>query len=102
MTEDPVDAVEPDGSASSEAAAVTPRGAEATAEQTAQSELDLGVVPTGSAVVDDALRPLESLGERPVAEHAEAYEQVLADLTETMRDPAAGRPTDAGEPTVPR
>jgi hypothetical protein len=49
-----------------------------------QSELDLGVVSTGAADVDAALRPLETLTERPVSEHAEVYEQVLASLASTM------------------
>lgn len=60
---------------------------------TAQSELDLGVVSTGSAEIDHALRPLESLNERPVADHADAYEQVLGDLTAAMSDPAATPPS---------
>ena len=63
-----------------------PRVAEAPVRPTAQSELDLGVVSTGSAEIDGALRPLESLDERAVAEHAEAYEQVLADLTAAMSE----------------
>lgn len=55
-----------------------------------QSELDLGVVSTGAADVDAALRPLESLTERAVSEHPEVYEQVLASLASTMApaDPA--------------
>lgn len=54
----------------------------------AQSELDLGVVPTGSAEVDAALRPLDQLAERAVAEHAAVYEQVLDALATTMTSPA--------------
>ena len=53
-------------------------------EETAQSELDLGVVSTGSADVDRALRPLDGLAERPVADHAEIFDQVLGELAETM------------------
>ncbi len=68
-------------------------------ERTAQSELDLGVVSTGSAVVDEALRPLESLGDRPVADHAEAYERVLSDLTEAMSDPAPAQNHDSDRST---
>jgi hypothetical protein len=53
-------------------------------DEAAQSELDLGVVSTGSADVDRALRPLDGLAERPVADHTEVFEQVLGDLAETM------------------
>lgn len=59
-----------------------------TTDAAGQSELDLGVVPTGSPEVDAALRPLDQLAERSVAEHAAVYEQVLDALTETMM-PAA-------------
>jgi hypothetical protein len=68
--------------------------AEATTDDTAQSELDLGVVSTGSAQVDAALQPLESLGEREVSSHADVFEQVLADLSATMSAEPAG-PDDA-------
>ncbi|MCZ3387792.1 MAG: hypothetical protein LH645_01430 [Actinomycetia bacterium] len=57
------------------------------AEEAAQSELDLGVVSTGSADVDRALRPLDGLAERPVADHAEIFDQVLGELAETMTGP---------------
>lgn len=53
-----------------------------------QSELDLGVVPTGSAEVDAALRPLDQLAERAVGEHAAVYERVLDALTTTMTSTA--------------
>ncbi len=58
--------------------------ADPNAETTAQSELDLGVVSTGSADVDRALRPLDGLAERSVAEHAAIFDEVLGELTETM------------------
>lgn len=63
-----------------------------------QSELDLGVVSTGAADVDAALRPLASLAEHPVSEHAEVYEQVLGSLASTMApaDPAA-QPLDGDD-----
>ena len=109
MTQEPVDAHDRVNAEAAEAAgqladaavddAVAPRAAEAGAERTAQSELDLGVVSTGSAMVDDALRPLESLGEHPVADHAEAYERVLADLTEAMSDPASAQIHDSDRST---
>ncbi len=57
---------------------------EPAADETAQSELDLGVVSTGSAEVDAALHPIESLTERDVAAHPEVFEQVLTDLSRTM------------------
>lgn len=79
--------------------AVVQRAADSPTERTAQSELDLGVVSTGSTVVDEALRPLESLGDRPVAEHAEAYERVLGDLTEAMSDPAPPENDDSDRST---
>lgn len=75
------------------------RPADSSAERAAQSELDLGVVSTGSAVVDNALRALESLGERSVADHAEAYEQVLDDLTDAMNDPASAHVHDPDRST---
>ncbi len=64
-----------------------------------QSELDLGVVSTGAADVDAALRPLEALTERPVSEHAEVYEQVLESLASTMAAPveSAGTPIAGGD-----
>lgn len=54
------------------------------ADETAQSELDLGVVSTGSATVDAALRPVEQLADREVAAHPDVFEEVLADLSRTM------------------
>jgi len=65
----------------------TERSTDQTAEETAQSELDLGVVSTGSADVDRALRPLDGLAERSVADHAEIFDQVLGELAETMTGP---------------
>ncbi len=67
-------------------------------DATAQSELDLGVVPTGSAAVDRALVPLEDLTESPVAGHPDIYEQVLTDLAATMSGPAASAAVAPGEP----
>lgn len=54
------------------------------AQSEVQSELDLGVVSTGSPDVDAALQPLDQLAERPVAEHPEVYDRVLEALTATM------------------
>ena len=54
-----------------------------------QSELDLGVISTGAPDIDRALTPLEGLGERPVSEHPEVYEQVLGELSATMADHTA-------------
>jgi hypothetical protein len=51
-----------------------------------QSQLDLGVISTGAANVDQALRGLENIAERPVDEHAEIYEAVLGGLTAAMDD----------------
>lgn len=83
MTEDRAE-VPPDPKVQDEVTPVAPRA-------DGQSELDLGVVSTGAADVDAALRPLASLAERPVSEHAEVYEQVLESLASTMApaDPAA-------------
>ncbi|MEO8106588.1 MAG: hypothetical protein ABI720_04655 [Actinomycetes bacterium] len=102
MTQGPQDAVNPERPVEGADPVVGPRTAERAGEQTAQSELDLGVVSTGSPQVDNALRRLESLGERPVADHVEAYEQVLADLTETMSDPVAVPARADGAPNTPR
>jgi len=51
-----------------------------------QSQLDLGVISTGAADVDQALRALENVSERPVDEHAGVYEAVLGGLTAAMDD----------------
>lgn len=59
-------------------------GGEASADE--QSELDLGVISTGAPDIDSALSPLEGLGERPVSEHPEVYEQVLGELSATMAE----------------
>lgn len=69
------------------------RGEHAETEQE-QSELDLGVVSTGSAPVDQALGLLETVAERPIGEHPAVFEQVLADLSSTMADgtPAGTEP----------
>ena len=80
-----------------------PRDADALAaaparDATGQSELDLGVVPTGSAAVDRALAPLEDLPESPVADHPDIYERVLTDLAATMSGPAASAALAPGEP----
>jgi hypothetical protein len=45
-----------------------------------QSELDLGVVPTGDDRVDQALRSLEQLVGQPVEEHPAVYETVHQQL----------------------
>lgn len=73
--------------------------APAPAGRTSQSELDLGVVSTGSAAIDRALRPMEPLAESPVSEHADAYEQVLADLTGAMSDTPGPTSTDDDDST---
>ena len=51
-----------------------------------QSELDLGVVPTGDVRVDAALAALEGLPERPVDEHPEVYESVHRQLQAALAD----------------
>ena len=80
-------------------AAPTPvTGGDASADE--QSELDLGVISTGVPDIDRALTPLEGLGERPVPEHPEVYEQVLGELSATMAEnPVDDRDaTDASAP----
>ena len=66
-------------------------------DEVEQSELDLGVISTGTMVVDHALAPLEGLGALPVAEHPEVFERVLGDLSATMAEGVAdeGSPRDA-------
>ena len=79
-------------------------------QEGAQSELDLGVLSTGSADVDRALAPLEGLAEREVSAHPEVFEQVLDELAQTMTggteagtEPAARvRLTPAAAPMVRR
>jgi len=86
MTSEPVDQ------------AARPHEPDQGAEEVAQSELDLGVVSTGSVAVDRALSPLDGLAERPVADHAEIFDQVLGELAETMTGPE-GAP--GGSPIEP-
>jgi hypothetical protein len=66
-------------------------------DEAGQSELDLGVISTGTPVVDRALAPLEGLGEIPVPQHSEVFERVLSDLSATMAEGVAdeGSPSDA-------
>lgn len=59
---------------------------DAAAEKAAQSELDLGMLPTGSADVDRALLPLDGLADRAVADHTNVFEEILQGLTATMTD----------------
>ena len=68
-----------------------------TSDEVEQSELDLGVISTGTVVVDHALAPLEGLGALPVADHPEVFERVLGDLSATMAEGVAdeGSPRDA-------
>ena len=56
------------------------------ADRAEQSELDLGVVSTGSPEVDQALTPIEGLAERGVSDHPEIFEPVLDGLTATMTE----------------
>ena len=66
-----------------------------------QSELDLGVISTGSGPVDQALKPLEKLGAQPVSEHPAVFEQVLTDLSATMSDGTTGTTSgDTAEPSA--
>jgi hypothetical protein len=71
--------------------AITPTasstGRAPTAEPADQSELDLGVISTGSPAVDEALQPLESLAEVPVGDHPEVLERVLGELSATLSAP---------------
>lgn len=73
---------------------------EQSADAAAQSELDLGVVSTGSPEVDRALEPLESLADQPVANHAETFERVLGDLAETMTGPGVPSSGAAVDPAA--
>lgn len=75
-----------------EAAPAAPEQPETGRPETKQSELDLGMVSTGSADVDHALHPLDAVGDRPVAEHPEIFDRVLGDLTETMTNTAPAAP----------
>lgn len=51
-----------------------------------QSELDLGVVPTGDARVDAALTQLNGLVDRPVDDHPAVYERVHQQLQAALAD----------------
>lgn len=71
------------GSVSSAAPSVASRP-EVSRSSDEQSELDLGVISTGSPSIDRALSPIEGLGDHPVVDHPEVYEQVLAELSAAM------------------
>lgn len=45
-----------------------------------------GPPDTGDARVDEAVRPLADLGDRPPGDHVEAYEQAHSGLQETLAD----------------
>jgi hypothetical protein len=51
-----------------------------------QSELDLGLVPTGDPRVDAALAALEGLPDRPVDEHPAVFEEVHQGLHAALSD----------------
>ena len=51
-----------------------------------QSELDLGVVPTGDVRVDAALAALEGLPGLPVDEHPAVYEAAHRELQAALAD----------------
>ncbi len=87
------DRAEPDSPESHQVGPHLPHAADATA----QSELDLGVVPTGSAAVDRALVPLEDLADSPVDQHPTTYARVLGDLAATMSEPTASASVAPGE-----
>lgn len=79
-------------------------GAAADVEQRrpGQPQLDLGVISTGLAAVDQALAPLDTLAHHPVHLHAEVYDRVLDALSTTMEASAAvhesvGRGTPGGD-----
>jgi hypothetical protein len=65
-------------------------------DEAEQSELDLGVISTGSPDIDRALAPIDRLGDQPVADHPDVYEQVLGQLSATMADSSADE-TAAGD-----
>ena len=60
---------------------------------------------TGNAQVDDAVRSVLELGDRPVEEHVEVFEQAHGALRGALNDAAAGRtapaPGEAPRPTPP-
>jgi hypothetical protein len=83
------DAPGPDHADHAPTAAAGPQQPEPS-ERSEQSELDLGVIATGVPAVDQALAPLEGIGERSIDEHAEIFERVLSDLSQTMTDGTDG------------
>lgn len=58
-----------------------------------QSELDLGVIATGDAVVDTALGGLAQLDSMPVADHPAVFEEIHRGLSQAMSS-ASQEPTD--------
>ena len=64
----------------------TPSDDPAEGGQVMQSELDMGVVPTGDPRVDAAVAELESLPDRPVEEHPAVYEGVHQQLQAALAD----------------
>jgi len=93
------DAVSPDQrnpSDQTEAASAAGWRSDGASEEAEQSELDLGVISTGSPDIDRALAPIKGIGDQPVAEHPDVYEQVLGQLSATMADSSADK-TAAGD-----
>jgi hypothetical protein len=74
----PMDDLSPTSTPTPEPAGEVPAGE--------QSEFDLGVVATGNPGVDAALASLEGLGELPVVDHPDIYEQVHQELTQAMSE----------------
>ncbi|HEX5016860.1 MAG TPA: hypothetical protein VFX15_04675 [Actinomycetes bacterium] len=79
---------------------VRPPHAPDEADRVEQSELDLGVVSTGSPEVDRALTPIEELADRSVSDHPEIFERVLDGLTATMTEGAEANDSPANEGSV--
>lgn len=57
---------------------------------------------TGNARVDEAVRSVLELGDRPVEEHVEVFEQAHSALRGALNDAAAGRTSEGSPATGPR
>lgn len=73
-----------------------PDTADETVPEEAADAVEETVGLTGNAQVDDAVRGVRELGERPVEEHVEVFEQAHSALRGALNDAAAGRPGHVG------
>ena len=69
--------------------------AEESVEEHAEESVGESAGVTGNAQVDEAVRGVLELGDRPVEEHVEVFEQAHSALRGALNDAAAGRTAPA-------